>query len=387
MNELVPAWSNQTKLIVTLSILVLVVYLLFRFSIILTPFILSVILAYILSPAASFFQARLRINRLAATALVYLILLAVLTTLPLGIIPALSSQIAGLNVDFQRILERAEMLLARQYIIFGQVIDGQAVFRQAMTALQGLLEPVFGQTVDLVVEVISSIVKVIFIAVVSFYLIKDGPALHSWLEKLILPAHRRTYVGLRDEIGKIWSAFFRGQLILALVVSIIFTVFGFALGLPFALAMGLFAGLLEFLPSLGHGIWLVTASLLAVFAGSSWIPIPNWAFMLLIIGLHLFYQQFDLNYLIPRIIGHSVHLPPLVIILGIVTGGVLAGVLGIFLAAPTIASLRVLGRYIYANLFDLEPFVETLTPSLPPPDSRWWRRKRVKDQVLRGKGS
>jgi predicted PurR-regulated permease PerM len=80
--------------------------------------------------------------------------------------------------------------------------------------------------------------------------------------------------------------------------------------------------------------------------------------MLIVMALHLVYQQFDLNYLIPRIIGRSVHLPPLVVILGIVSGAVLAGVLGIFLAAPTIASARVLGRYIFSNLFDLPPFPE-----------------------------
>lgn len=96
--------------------------------------------------------------------------------------------------------------------------------------------------------------------------------------------------------------------------------------------------------------------------------------MLVVIGLHLVYQQFDLNYLIPRIIGRRVNLPPLVIILGIVAGVTLAGVLGILLAAPTIASGRIFGRYIYANLFDLDPFPEAADTSLPPADSRWWRK-------------
>jgi predicted PurR-regulated permease PerM len=68
--------------------------------------------------------------------------------------------------------------------------------------------------------------------------------------------------------------------------------------------------------------------------------------------LHLVYQQVDLNYLIPRIIGRSVRLHPLVVILGIVAGATLAGVLGIVLAAPTIASARVLGRYIRGYLVD-----------------------------------
>jgi predicted PurR-regulated permease PerM len=148
--------------------------------------------------------------------------------------------------------------------------------------------------------------------------------------------------------------------------------------LPFALGMGIFAGLLEFIPSIGHGIWLVTASVLALTFGSTWLPIPNWVFTLIVIGLHLFYQQFDLNYLMPRIIGRRVQLPPLVIILGIVAGAFLAGVLGILLAAPTIASARVIGRYIYANLLDMDPFPVTMTQPTRPPEPYWWKRTRKK---------
>ncbi|GAH53427.1 unnamed protein product, partial [marine sediment metagenome] len=87
--------------------------------------------------------------------------------------------------------------------------------------------------------------------------------------------YKYDFTCLRGEINKIWSAFFRGQLILASVVAVIFTVVGFIIGLPFALAMGVLAGLLEFIPTIGHAIWLITASFLAFFVGSTWIPIPN----------------------------------------------------------------------------------------------------------------
>jgi len=102
--------------------------------------------------------------------------------------------------------------------------------------------------------------------------------------------------------------------------------------------------------------------------------------------LHIIFQQFDLNYLIPRIIGRQVHLPPLVVILGIVAGAAFAGVLGVALAAPTIASSRVISRYIYANLFDLNPFPEAGASSLPPPDPRWWDFIRKKKSLPKENG-
>lgn len=371
-------WSNETKLIVSLLLVAFFIYLIIRFRVILPPLILAVILAILISPVASFFSQRLHISRTYATLLCYLILVVVLITLPIGIIPLMIKQEGDLNLDIQQFIQQLGNLLGHQYQVAGVVIDGQAILQQIELSLRGLVEPFVGRTLMFVVDIITSFVWVIFIGVVSFYLVKDAEALRKWLEGLPPQAYRQDFVRLRADINLIWASFFRGQLILAIVVSILFTVIGFAIGLPFAMAMGLFAGLMEFLPSIGHGIWLVTASILALLLGSTWIPIPSWAFTLIVIGLHLFYQQFDLNYLIPRIIGRSVHLPPLVVILGIFTGAVFAGVIGIWLAAPTIASIRVLGRYIYANLLDMDPFPENVVSDLPAPNPRFWRLKRSK---------
>ena len=374
MSELRPQWNSRTKLTVSLLLLGLALYLLYRFSSILPPLILAVMLAYILTPLVGFFQLRLHLPRTLAIFLAYLVLLVAISILPLVVIPALAAQTKGLNLDIQRLLLQTESLLQNEYHVFGIVIPVKSVFEQAVGSVQGWVEPVFGQTLGFAVEVITSLVWIIFILVASFYLIKDSHSLHDWFESLPPPSYRPDFIRLRDEINRIWGAFFRGQLILVLVVSIIFTFVGLILGLPFALAMGVFAGILELLPSLGHGIWLTTAAILALTAGSTWIALPNWVFMLIVIGLHLVYQQFDLNYLIPRVIGRSLHLPPLVVILGIVAGAVLAGVLGILLAAPAIASARVLVRYVYANLFDLDPFPGSMVRPMPPPNPQWWRK-------------
>jgi predicted PurR-regulated permease PerM len=370
-----PRWSNQTKLVVSLLLLALSLYLLARFRTVIAPFILALILAYVLTPIVNAIQQKLHLARPLVILFCYLILFIVVVTLPAVIVPILANQFAGLNVDIQRLIETLRGFLGHQYTFFGLTFDVSALFEQAIGALQGLMEPVVGQTLELVAGVISSIVWVIFIIIVSFYLIKDYDKLGTWIEEHIPPDYQGDYIRMREQINEIWGSFFRGQLLLGLVVATIFTIIGFILGLPFALALGVLAGLLEFLPSVGHGIWMTTATLVALFLGSTWIPVPNWVFALIIVGLHLFFQQFDLNYLIPRIIGRSVHLPPLVVILGIVSGAVLAGVMGIVLAAPTIASARVLGGYLYANLIDAEPFPDKAAIPLPPPNLRWWRSR------------
>jgi predicted PurR-regulated permease PerM len=379
MTESRPQWSSRTKLTVVLLIMALGLFLLYQFRVVIPPLILAIIIAYVLSPVVQFIQDRLGINRGLVVLLVFILLIAVLIALPVSIFPQFANQFAGLNLDYQRVIVAVEDALGHRYVVAGRVIDGDAIFQQVVGLLQGILEPVFGQTLGIAVDVISSLVWVVFITVVSFYLIKDGAELGEWLEQLVPPIYRADYIRLRNEIGQIWSAFFRGQIVLAIVVATIFTISGFVIGLPFALVMGILAGILELIPTIGHAIWLITASVLALFMGSTWMPVPNWVFWLMIIVLHIVFQQFDLNYLLPRIIGRRVLLPPLVVILGIVIGAVIAGVLGIFLAAPTIASARVIGGYVYANLFDLDPFPDIGTEPLPPPDAQWWRRKNPGD--------
>jgi predicted PurR-regulated permease PerM len=378
MDETRPHWPFQVKLIISLLLLAFSIFLLSRFREVIPPFILAIFTAFILSPVVKFFQTKLKIKRVLSITLTYILLLAVTLLIPVVIIPILGPQVKGLNLDFQQISQEVQTLLGQQFLFYGKIIDVSVLLNQLSTGLRGLVEPFVGQTFSLVIEVVTSIVWVVFIFVVSFYLIKDNAKLQNWLEHLMPPSYLNDYRIIRDEINQIWSSFFRGQLVLGFVVACIFSVVGLLIGLPFALGMGILAGLLEFLPSIGHGIWLVTASILALTFGSTWLPLPNWVFTLVIIGLHVFYQQFDLNYLMPRIIGRRVQLPPLVVILGIVAGAVLAGVLGILLAAPTIASARVIGRYIYANLLDTDPFPVTMTQPTQPPEPYWWKRTRIK---------
>jgi predicted PurR-regulated permease PerM len=374
MPSIRPRWPYPTKIVISLLLLALFLYLLSRFREAIPPFILAAILAFVLTPAVNGLAKRLRERRTLAILICYVILLGVAISIPVVITPILATQIAELNLDMQRISVQVESAISQRYTLGVWTIDVKALSGQVTQTLQGVIEPMMGQTFDLLLEAISSVVWLIFIMVVAFYLIRDGAILKEWAMHLVPSDYLSDFAALHHEITQIWSAFFRGQLTLALVVGIIFTLIGWIIGLPFALAMGILAGLLEFLPSIGHGIWLMIATVLALFVGSTWIPLPNWAFAILIAGLHIFFQQFDLNYLIPRIIGSRMHLSPLVVILGIVAGALLAGVLGIPLAAPTIASARVIGRYIYANLLDLEPFPGHISEPLPPPNLQWWRR-------------
>jgi predicted PurR-regulated permease PerM len=375
MNEEQPVWSIETKLVMVVICLIGLAYVLYKFSAAIMPLILAIVIAYVLTPAVNFLQNRLRINRVLVILMVYLVLFLLFAGIFILVIPMVLHELRRFDFDIQGILSQAKVLMGQQYNVAGIVIDGKVLLEGLQTSLQTGLDPLVGHVIDVATIILSSLVWVVFIIVISIYLIKDSQGVLDWLELLPPPVYRQDFIRMREVINNIWSSFFRGQIILTLVVACIITLEGLLVGLRFALLMGILAGLLEFLPSLGHGIWIVLASIVALVGGSTWLPIPNWTFVLLLIGLHMVYTQFDLNFLIPRIIGRSVQLPPLVVILGIVAGASLMGVLGLVLAAPSIASLRILSRYIYARLFDLDPFPDNLAyKRMPQPELRWWQK-------------
>lgn len=383
-NNVQPRWSSQNKIIVALLILAVLIFLGFRFQTVLAPIVLSVILAFVLVPLVNRIQQQLNFARGLAILLVYLLLLAILGLILWLVIPLILRELKGFTVDLQQMVAQTKIFFEEEIAIGGLNINGPDIYAQIISSIQEIAASLVGKTITAITKVAELVIWFVFILIVAFYFIKDNQAIIRWLEDLAPAVYRPDVARIRSELNIIWSAFFRSQLLLSLLVAVIISSIGLLIGIPFALLMGIIAGLLEFMPSLGHAIWLILASSMALFLGSTWMPIPNWAFLLVVLACHIIFTQFDLNYLIPRLIGRSVKLPPVVVILGIVAGAALAGVMGVVLAAPTIASLRVLGRYVYARLADQDPFPEQHAyKTLPPPEPRIWK-KVPQVQVKRG---
>jgi predicted PurR-regulated permease PerM len=140
-----------------------------------------------------------------------------------------------------------------------------------------------------------------------------------------------------------------------------------ALGLRSAAIIGLIGGIVEVIPRFGHTITATVGVLFAYFEGSAYLPISNFWFALIVLIFFIVFNEIDTVYILPNLIGRRVRLPPMVALMGVIAGASLGGVLGIFLAAPTLSTLRVLGSYIYRKLLDIEPAVVVKEPAQPPP--------------------
>ncbi len=351
-----PPWNTTVKVVVVVFGVVVLGAIVVRFQDVISPLVIACLIAYVLTPVVNFIAARTHIPRGLVTAAIYLLFFG-LIVLAVGLLaPLLVRQAFSFHLDFLQVSTSIEGFLSRPLQIGNLSLNLVPLYDELIAALTSLVQPLATQTMSLLAGVVGVIIEIIFTGIVSFYLTKDGPKMGWWLVQWVPPHLRYDFERLRGELSALWRAFFRGQLLLALTMGLTVGVLMAIVGMRNALILGLLAFFLEFLPSIGHGIWLLIAVPLALLQGSSWIPLSNFWFAVLVLGIHIVLQQVDLNFFIPTIVGRQIRLHPMVVIIGIIGGGMLAGVLGILLAAPTIASAVVLTFYVYCKLLDLPPW-------------------------------
>ena len=345
-------WTTTTKLVVVAVLLLLVVWLLVQFSAALPWLIISALLAFLLTPPTNWVVRRTSLPRGLAIGIIFLVLIGLMVLVPVLVAPSLVSLTTSSQFDFQAFNEFIDSLSA-----INLQIGPINVHDLLINATQGL-ENYISQAALSLLSMLSSLFWVAFVIVVTFWLIKDSYKLEGWLYEHLPKPYRRDAFRLLREFSLIWGSFFKGTLALAFVVGSLVGLSMWILGLQHVFLLAIFAGFMEFIPSLGPTLGATLAVFVAFFGGSSWIPLENWMIALIVLAVYTFIFQFEQVYLYPRVVGRRVNLHPGVVFVGAILGAVEFGLLGVMLAAPTLASSRILLRYIFRRLADQEPFPE-----------------------------
>ncbi|MBN1640252.1 MAG: AI-2E family transporter [Anaerolineae bacterium] len=370
-----PRWSRSTKQLVSATILIVMALLLYSFRTILLPIILVLLFSYIAAPAVGWLSKRLHIGRAWSVLIVYLVCLGVVATLPAVTIPVIVDEVENLVRNLDAIANRAvtwlEQLDQYRFEVLGYVIalpkfESPTLsfeFDRIMELINSAISPLAGGAFSVVRTVASGVGWLIFMSVMGFYLLRDADRLIPTLLSIIPAPYRSEAAKLVGQINATWNAFLRGQIVLCLVIGVLTTVAMSAVGIRFAVALGIIAGILEIVPNLGPTLASVPAILLALFQGSSYIPMSKLGVAILVAGIYWMIQNVENTVLVPRIIGSSLNLHPLMVIVGVLAGATLGGTLGplgtivgALLAAPVLATLRHVFRYVYCKLADLDPF-------------------------------
>ncbi len=384
-----PPWSRSTKIIVTVVALLLLLWLTYRFQSLLSQIVIAAIFAYVLNPIIIQLDKRTKLKRNVAILIVYLLLaIAVIGSfIALGVaayeqISSLIEQVPQLIADFTAVIEqfttRTEPFVLGPISLDPSIINLELIQNQ----LIGLVEPAVnrgGQLVtNLATATLATVGTIFFIFVISIYLAIETPLLSSHVGNMAqLPGYRQDAERLLREFGRIWSAYLRGQVILGLIIFIVVW-FGLALlGVQNSLALGLLSGLLEFIPVLGPIIGAGVAIVVALFQPDTVAQLANWQYAGIVLIFMLIVQQLENNILVPRIVGESLDLHPMIVMIAVFMGSSLAGILGAILAAPVVATLKLLGTYGWRKMFDQPPFPNPEKEPEASPSAKLIKRGRA----------
>lgn len=155
-----------------------------------------------------------------------------------------------------------------------------------------------------------------------------------------------TFGELAKQIGHLWLIYLRGQFLQSIIMGFITWVVGAAIGLQHAFFLGLLAGLLDTVPTIGAAVATIPAIAVALIYGSEVIPVEDWIFGLIVVAVYLIIQQVGELLIRPHLMGRSLHLPPLVVFVAIVIGAIVANVAGAYLAVPLLVAVREIIRYV-----------------------------------------
>lgn len=367
--------SDQSQTLIWAGLAALIGYALYQLAPVLTPFLFAAILAYMLNPGVDAL-ARWRVPRWLAAMLMIVAVITAAVLLVLIILPVLQQEILHLQQKLPQLLGRLNQVVApKLQQLFGIRIDFSANSLRRLISGQWATE-------DIVTTVLASLrvgsvallgwlANLFLVPVVLFYLLVDW---HSLLRRIGGTVPRRWSPLVSDmatEIDGLLAQFLRGQMLVMLLLAVYYSTALAIAGFDVALPVGLFTGLLAFVPYLGFSIGLLLALLAAVLEFSSWAGVIAVA---IIYGLG---QLLETYVLTPRLVGERIGLHPLAVIFALLVFGELFGFFGVLLALPASAALlvglrRVRRLYLDSDWYNREPGGPSATdrpgsPAAPPP--------------------
>jgi predicted PurR-regulated permease PerM len=376
-----PHWGSTTKLVLGLTIVALVAALLVRFRGIIGPLILAFVLAYLIHPVAGRFSKFAHLPWRSAVSLIYLLLIVILvvslTFTGLAVVQQIQSLIGVVQRFITQLPTIASELSTQTYAIGPFLLDfSKFDLTSLANQLLAWIQPVLGRLGGLVGTLAGSAVttlgEMFFVILVSYFILADASQVPGELVHVDIPGYNADVRRLGRELGKTWNAFLRGQLIILLLVLLFYTLLMTILGVKYAIAIALLAGIARFIPYIGPlTTWTVTV-LVAFFQGGNNFGLIPLHYAILVVAFALLLDQIFDNLIGPRIMGESLGVHPAAVLVTAIICLNLIGIIGLVLAAPVLASLKVLGRYTARKMLDLDPWADLKDEDERQTSTQWF---------------
>lgn len=344
--------DNIIFIIPAVTLLLAVIFFRQRLTHILVPLALAFIITKILGSLVNFLAAQKHFSRTGAVAVGMVIFIIVIGLILACIVPMFLDNLRDVANNAQHIREQVEGAMGstnlwlqktlgiREHSDFSLWMNEAAntLCERIFSGLETFIHSLLDRIAKSYVEIFSTILDVLTAFVMAFYFLRDTELLRDWILSVFPYKWRNGVSSLMDELGKIFSDFLMGQLLIALIVGILETLGLLLLNVPYAPVLGFLGGILNIVPYFGPFIGAVPAVLAAFFIS----PVKAiWTAILFII-----IQQFDNNFLTPKIVEGKLGVHPITTILMVFLGGEFFGIVGILIAVPCYAAIRAIIKKI-----------------------------------------
>ena len=314
-------------------------------SVVMLPVILSGLLFYLLNPLVDLME-KYKINRVLAISIIFVVI-AFLLIIGLAVaIPNLQRQVVIFAQNVPSYIEDADRVI--DDLVTKRLPDDfrpqlEQVLAQFSTQATAWASNISSKAVNWVSAIISGtsqvIVALIIMPFMLFYLLRDGKGLRDYITQF-LPNKLREPVGrMLTDVNQQLANYVRGQITVAVIVAIMFIIFFKIIGLRYAVALGVTAGVLNLVPYLGSFLAMLPALVLGLIAG----PVM----LLKVIIVFIVEQTIEGRFVSPLILGSQLNIHPITILFVLLTSGSMFGIWGVLLGIPIYASAKVVISAIF----------------------------------------
>lgn len=319
--------------VITLLALIFIIYQREKINAVVLPFTIGIFITYILNPLVEFLISK-GMKRTAAVAIIYFILTGSFVIALVYIIPViifeLNNLIDTLPFYTRETLKIISDIKTRYLVSLPQSI--QEIIERNINRLQARLLDSLQKIVDAIIGIFSSIFSIILGPILGFYILKDIDKIKSSIFSYIPLEYKDKIISWFEKVGLTLGQYIRSQLIVSLLIGVLTTITMVILGVDFAFIIGALSGLTNIIPYFGPFIGAMPAITIAILRYPQKIP---W----IVISV-LIIHQLESGIISPHIMGEHVGLHPVTVIFALLTGGTFFGILGLILAVPIAALIK-----------------------------------------------
>ena len=333
--------------------------LLYLLAPVLTPFVIAAVLSYIGDPLVDWLEVK-RMPRTVAVTVVFITLTMLAVIVFIILIPLIEKQIITLINKVpsyaswiqETILPLINEKLGESKINFDLNVLQESLKSNWQSA-GGIIAQVLGSITRSGLALFTGLANLTLVFIVSFYLLRDWDKLVEHIRQLLPRAKEPTISLIAKESDQVLGAFFRGQLLVVLALTLVYSIGLSIVGLELAILIGLLAGVVSFVPYLGFIIGILVAGIAAIM---QFHDVSYLFYVFIVFGVG---QALEGMVLTPILVGDKIGLHPVAVIFAVLAGGQLFGFFGILCALPVAAILAVIVRHMHQEYKDSSLYNKT----------------------------